>query len=129
MMRCTICYHLYNFRKAKNTHGRVFTLVKSATLPKVTLLHVCFSRLLNSTNGTKSRKASQLQIENNPNLDDLDVVVKDCNKFCLHVMGSPLNKYANLLSANPTKWSNKLKEFVGNSRQIECVWPFCGVGA
>ena len=87
----------------------MFTLVKSTTLPKVKLLHVCFSRLLNSTNGTKSRKASHLQIENNPNLDDLDVVIKDCNKFCLQVMGSPLNKYANLLSANPTEWSNNLK--------------------
>ena len=27
---------------------------------KVTLLHGCFSRFLNCTNGTKSRKASQL---------------------------------------------------------------------
>ena len=34
----------------------------------------------------------------------------------------------NLLSANPSKCSNTLKQFVGNSRQIECVWPFCGVG-
>ena len=38
--------------------------------------------------------------------------------------------YLNHLSANPTKWSNTLKKFVGNSRQI--VWmclTFCGVGA
>ena len=34
----------------------------------------------------------------------------------------------NLLSANPTKWSNTLKQFVGVCRQLfECVWPFCGV--
>ena len=27
----------------------------------------------------------------------------------------------NPLSANPTKWSNTLKQFVGNSRRIVCV--------
>ena len=31
-----------------------------ATLLKVRLFHGCFSRFLNCTNGTKSRKASQL---------------------------------------------------------------------
>ena len=31
-------------------------LLKPATLPKVALLHGCFSRFLNCTNGTKSRK-------------------------------------------------------------------------
>ena len=30
-------------------------------------------------------------------------------------------KYMNPLSANPTKWSNTLKQFVGISRQIVCV--------
>ena len=35
----------------------------------------------------------------------------------------------NPLSANPTKWSNTPKQFVGRSRQIEFVWPFCGIGA
>ena len=34
----------------------------------------------------------------------------------------------NLLSASPTKWSNTLKQFVGNSRWIVWVWPFCVVG-
>ena len=39
------------------------------------------------------------------------------------------NKDLNPLSANPTKWSNTLKQFVGNTRRIfECVWPFCEVG-
>ena len=33
-----------------------------ATLPKVTLLHGCFSRFLNRANGTKLRKASHLLI-------------------------------------------------------------------
>ena len=33
---------------------------KSATLLKVTLLHGCFSRFLNWTHGTKSRKTSHV---------------------------------------------------------------------
>ena len=33
---------------------------KSATLLKVTLLHVCFSSFLNCTNGTKSRNVSDI---------------------------------------------------------------------
>ena len=37
---------------------------------------------------------------------------------------------SNPLSANPTKWSNTLKQFVGCCRQIVwVVWPVCGVGA
>ena len=46
----------------KNTHGRVLLLVKLklATLLKVTLLHLFFSRLLNCTNGTKPRKTSHI---------------------------------------------------------------------
>ena len=35
-------------------------LLNPATLLKVTLLHECFSRFLNCTNGTKSRNASHL---------------------------------------------------------------------
>ena len=35
----------------------------------------------------------------------------------------------NPLSTNPTKWLNTLKQFLGNNRGIECVWPFCGVAA
>ena len=34
-----------------------------ATLLKVTLLHGCFSRLLNCTNDTKLRKASHIMLE------------------------------------------------------------------
>ena len=34
--------------------------LKPATLLKLALLHGCFSRFLNCTNGTKSRSASQL---------------------------------------------------------------------
>ena len=34
----------------------------------------------------------------------------------------------NLLSANPTKWSTRLKQFVG-ANKLEYFWPFCGVGA
>ena len=38
-----------------------FTSSKTATLLKVTLLHGCFSRYLNYTNGTKSRKTSRFK--------------------------------------------------------------------
>ena len=38
--------------------------LQPATLLKVTLMHECFSRFLNCTNGTKSRKASHM-IEKN----------------------------------------------------------------
>ena len=40
--------------EAKNQPG-----LKPATLLKVTLLHRCFSRFLNSTNGAKLSKTSQ----------------------------------------------------------------------
>ena len=29
-MFCAICYHLYNFKNVKNTHGGVLLLVKSS---------------------------------------------------------------------------------------------------
>ena len=54
-MFCAIWYHLYNLKNVKNTHEGVLLLVL-----KVTLLHGCFSRFLNCTNGTKSRKASHM---------------------------------------------------------------------
>ena len=47
-----------------NTHGGVLLLVKfqlwSETLLKVTLLHECFSRFSNCTNGTKLRKVPRI---------------------------------------------------------------------
>ena len=46
------------FKKVKNTHGGVIL-----TLLKVTLLHGCFSRFINSTNDTKSHYASHIFIE------------------------------------------------------------------
>ena len=61
-----IWYHLYNLKNVENVHERVILLVKyyfskvtllvklkPATLLKVLLLHGCFSRFLNCTNGTK----------------------------------------------------------------------------
>ena len=51
-------------KNVKNTHGAVSLLVKCrlkyATLPKVRLLQRFFSRLLNCTNSTKSRKVPQM---------------------------------------------------------------------
>ena len=56
-MRCAIWYHLHNLKNVKNTHEGVLILVQlqAATLLKLRLLHGCFSRFLNFTNGTKSR--------------------------------------------------------------------------
>ena len=52
VMRCAIWYHLCNLKNVKNTHGGVL---------KVALLHGCFSRVLNCTNGAKSRKTSHIK--------------------------------------------------------------------
>ena len=64
MVCYVIWYHLYNLKKVKNTHERVLLLVKlqakPGTLLKVTLRHGFFSRFLNCTNGTESRKASYI---------------------------------------------------------------------
>ena len=57
VMLCAIWYHLYNLKNMKSTHEGV--LLMAAHLLKVTLLHECFSRLLNFTSGTISRSASQ----------------------------------------------------------------------
>ena len=48
---------LHNLENVKNTHGRVY-----GTLLKVTLLHGCFSSLLNCINGTKLREVSLIVI-------------------------------------------------------------------
>ena len=63
VMLCAIWLHLYNVKKRGNC--AVLLLVcrlKLATVLKVTLLHGCFSRFLNCTNGTKSRRASHINI-------------------------------------------------------------------
>ena len=89
-MFCAIWYHLYNLKNVKNTHGGVLLLVKLQAfvelhsfrrvsgkspetlgklclstkslqiLPKVTLLHGCFSRYLDCASGTQSRKTSHI---------------------------------------------------------------------
>ena len=63
-MRCTIWYHLHSLKNMKNTHGGILLLVKlqaePATLLKVILLHGCFLRFLNCTNGNKSRNTSRM---------------------------------------------------------------------
>ena len=56
-MRCAIWYHFYHLKSVKNTHGGVLLL--EVKLQAKALLLACFSRFLNSTDGTKSRKASQ----------------------------------------------------------------------
>ena len=64
-MRCAIGYDLYNLKKREKHPWRSVTFSKScrlklATLLKVTLLHVCFSRFLNCLNGTKSHETSHM---------------------------------------------------------------------
>ena len=56
-MFCSIWYHLCNFKNVKKTCGGVLLLV-TLLVSKVTLLHKCFSRFLDCTNGTKSCKTS-----------------------------------------------------------------------
>ena len=53
-MRCAIWYYLCNLKNVKNTHGGVLLFVL-----KVTLLHGCFSRFINCTNGTQLHNASE----------------------------------------------------------------------
>ena len=63
-MLWAIWYYLYNLKNVKNTHGGELLLVKlqasACYFTKVTILHGCFSRFLNSANGTKSRKTPLL---------------------------------------------------------------------
>ena len=61
MMRWAIWYHLYNLKIMKNTHGGVLNLI----LLKLTLLHGCFPRFSNCTNGSKSRNASHICFDKN----------------------------------------------------------------
>ena len=64
VVRCAIWHHLYNLKNVKNTHGGVLILVKLQL--KLTLLHGCFARFLICINGTKSHKASHINILNFP---------------------------------------------------------------
>ena len=84
--------HLYNLKNVKKTHGGV---------------HGCFSHFSKYTNGTKLRKGSYFYANS---------YVEHYYPF-LYLL-PPLNKNLfqpfmhNLLNANPTKWSNTLKQFV-----------------
>ena len=59
-----IWYHLYHLKNTKNIHGGVLLLVKlqaeACTFTKSNTPPWVFSRFLNCTNGTKSRKASYI---------------------------------------------------------------------
>ena len=57
---CAIWHRSNSQQNVKNIHGAVFFSVKLQALLIVTLLHGCFSRFLDCTNGTKSRNASHL---------------------------------------------------------------------
>ena len=64
-MRCTICYHLYNLKNVKNTHGGVLLLVKlqaeAYNFTKSNTPSWVFFTFLNCANGTKSRNSSPYQ--------------------------------------------------------------------
>ena len=61
VVRCTTWHHWYNLKNMKNTHGGVFFLVKlqakTCNFTKSNTPSCVFSRFLNCTDGTKSRKA------------------------------------------------------------------------
>ena len=38
-------------------------------------------------------------------------------------------RFTDMLTANPTKWSNALKQATIADKLFERLWPFCGVGA
>ena len=48
-----------------------------------------------------------------------------CDKEHLNNIWGSIYEKVNPLSANPTKWSNTLKQF---DELFECVWPFCVIG-
>ena len=63
VVRCAICYYLYNLKKHEKHPWRSVNFscrLQPATLLKLTLLCGCSSRFLNCTNSTKSSNASHL---------------------------------------------------------------------
>ena len=107
VVRCSIWYHVDNFINVKDTHGGV---LKPATLLKVTLLRGCFSHFLNCTNATKSCNASHMKT-----ILSWIFVVTSYKMI-------ELWKLLNHLNANPKKWSNTPKQFVGNLPTILWGW-------
>ena len=73
-MRYGILYHLHNLKNLKNTHEGVLLLVK---LQAWVFTFSWFSRFLNCTNETKSRKASHENIQD-VSLDRLFLLLR-CN--------------------------------------------------
>ena len=55
-MLCAICYHLYNLKDMKKHPWKDAPFSR---VLKVALLHACFSRFLNCTNGTESCNPSE----------------------------------------------------------------------
>ena len=75
VMRFAIWYHLYHLKNVKNTQ------LQSATLRKLTLLHGCFSRFLNCTNGTKSRNVPHLYFVNGCSVTEIKWVWLFCKNL------------------------------------------------
>ena len=61
-LRDLVPFAQFKKRGKHSWKSATFSKVAAATLLKVPLLHGCFSRFLNCTNGTKSRNVSHLLI-------------------------------------------------------------------
>ena len=105
-MRCAMWYHLYNLKNVKNTHAGVLLLVKPATLLKVTLFQGCFDKNINNL-WVSDRSLILLSV---PNFVTNFMRVS----YFYFLFFSGRGWGINGSSTNPTKWSNTLKQFVGN---------------
>ena len=75
--------------KEINTHTYTYTHFQFATLPKVALLHGCFLRFLNCTNGTISRNTSHMKhVVTGEIWDLLNVRMEDQQKFYFMLMNN-----------------------------------------
>ena len=86
-----------------------------------------FSQLINQRTHieTKSSSCIDLIFTAEPNLSVNSGVHSSLHKNCHHQI---VHTSFNPLSANLTKWTNTLKQFVGNADELfECVWPFCEI--
>ena len=105
VMLCSIWHHLYNLRNVENTYEGV--------LPKVTLLHRCFSRFFKCTNGTKSRNES---IFSKVHLRAFQKMFSMCFNWALHSF-----LQATLLKATPDWNWQKINQKLINTLRLKFI--------
>ena len=125
-MLYAVWYLSYNFKKVKNTRGGVLLL------PKVALLHGCFSRFSNCTTDTKSRNASHISWI----IEDLLRIVSDgftlrhvsANScfFHLTLLWGPCHVETSLFISSENQWSGFYMADLCHERVNE--WEGPGVG-